>query len=150
MSKFIFTILSTALVSSFAFASAPAAAGRTRAIQPSQNEMDFGIVAGAFAPKPKTVKAGGTKYTVIAPDLIEPACNSTQIVIWVSDENLPGDAGGVAYNLGVQANKLVSVKAVNGEVEIVYKVGRIDDCATFDTKTAYVKYPGAAGPLSIR
>ena len=112
-------------------------------IAPSSNEMDFGIVAGAFAGRPKIVVAGNYTYNIIAPDLVEPACNSTQIVLWVEDDTLEGEARGVAYNLGVQASKLVSVNASGDELQIVYRVNNIDDCSTSTDVTKFVKYTGS-------
>ena len=125
-------------------------ASGSKTIAPTHEDRDWGIVTGAFAPKMKTVKAGSYTYNVIAPDLIEPACNSSQIVLWVEDATLEGDAGGVAYNLGYQISAVQSAKAVGDELEIKYTVNNIDDCSTSVKKTVYLKYPGAAGALSVR
>ena len=119
-------------------------------IEVSDNPTDYGIVAGAFAPKPIKVTAGGVTYHVIAPDMVEPACNSTQIVIWVEDETLLGDAGGAAYNLRAHASKVLGVNPVGDELEIFYAYNDVEDCSTTKYQTTYVKYLGHAKPLAIR
>lgn len=119
-------------------------------VKPSSSLLDYGIVAGAFAPKPVSVKAGNVTYHVITPDLIEPACNSTQIVIWVEDNYLEANQGGVAYNLGEQISKVLRVTSVGDEIEILFARKNIDDCSTSNFEVVYVKYLGDAKPLSIR
>lgn len=119
-------------------------------IEPSADSLDYGIVAGAFAPKPTKVVAGGVTYHVITPDLVEPACNSTQIVLWIEDENLPGDAGGIAYNLREQVSRVLGVNPVGDELEIFFARNDTSDCTKQIYETGYVKYTGDAKPLSIR
>lgn len=143
MNKILLTIASLAL-------STVAHADPITSIDPSTNSMDYGIVAGAFAPKPNKVTAGGVTYHVIAPDLVEPACNSTQIVIWVEDENLGGDSGGLAYNLGAQVSAVLGVNPVGEELEIFYAYNDVEDCSKSKYQTAYVKYLGEGKPLAIR
>lgn len=137
----------------FAFAivfSTGIAQGSTSQIAASTRDLDYGVVAGAFAKKPKKVNAGGVTYHVIAPDLIEPACNSTQIIVWVEDPTLEGDAGGIAYNLGVQASSLESVSAEGDELKITYHVNDQNDCSFSVPVTVYLKYTGAGNPLEVR
>ena len=126
------------------------ASAATVPIAASTDNMDYGIVAGAFAKKPKKVTAGGVTYHIIAPDLIEPACNSTQIVVWVEDDKLGGDSGGVAYNLGVQANAFISAVANGSEVKVVYRVNDSSDCSFSVPVTVYLKYTGAGNALEVR
>ena len=119
-------------------------------IAASENPMDSGIAAGALFSKVKVAKLGENTFHVIATDLIEPACNSVQIIVWVSDANLEGDAGGVTYNLGKQVSKVTRVRAVKNEVLVTYQVKNIDDCSTSTTETMAIQYPGAGAPLVSR
>lgn len=147
MNKILMVLASLALS---AFASSVSFADPITEIEPSTNNMDYGIVAGAFAPKPTKVVAGGVTYHVIAPDLVEPACNSTQIVLWIEDENLEGDSGGLAYNLGEQVSRVLGVNPVGDEVEIFFARNDVSDCSKQIYETVYVKYLGEAKPLAIR
>ncbi len=143
MKKFMLTFVSMMLTAGFATAA-------TVPIAASTDNMDYGVVAGAFAKKPKKVVAGGVTYYIIAPDLIEPACNSTQIVVWVDDHTLEGDQGGVAYNLGVQANAFVSAVADGAEVKVTYRVNDVSDCSKSAPTTVYLKYTGSGNALEVR
>lgn len=131
-------------VSTFGISSAHAAG-----IAPSTDPIDTGIVAGAFSGKPKLVIAGGVSYHVIEAYLVEPACNPTQVVLWVEDENLEGDSGGLAYNLGLQISSIDDVKDVNGYLEVTYTRNDVSDCSVGIQEKILVKYPGAAGALEV-
>lgn len=154
MTKSLFAIAAifamTAALSTAAFASAVAFASTAKTIPSTTNEMDYGVVVGALASKVRTAKIRDYTYSVIAADFTEPACNSTQIVLWVSGEGFEGDAGGIAFNLGYQAASVTSVKVVKDEVEIKFKLNNIDDCSTSVAKTVYVKYTAGAVDLSVR
>ncbi|MGZ3696205.1 MAG: hypothetical protein ACXWQO_19450 [Bdellovibrionota bacterium] len=138
--KNILTILAALLVSTAAFAD----------VAPSENPVDFGIASGALNSKVFRVKAGKTNYAVIGVDLVEPACNSTQAVIWVSDDSLEGDAGGVAYNLGVQISSILSVKTKGDEVVITVRRNDVSDCSKGIKETYAIQYTGNAGKLSVK
>ncbi len=143
MNKFVLTLVSMIFTAGLAEAA-------TVPVEASTDNMDYGIVAGAFAKKPKKVTAGGVTYHVIAPDLIEPACNSSQIVVWVEDYTLEGDTGGAAYNLGVQMNELISVVADGSELKVTYRVNDVSDCSKSAPTTVYLKYTGGGNALEVR
>jgi hypothetical protein len=138
--KVIFAVIAATLISASAFAD----------IAPSENPMDFGIASGALNSKVIRVKAGKTAYAVIGVDLVEPACNSTQAVIWVSDENLEGDAGGLAYNLGIQVSQVLGAKAQGDAVAITVRRNSVEDCSKSKTETYIVQYPGKGGALKTK
>lgn len=119
-------------------------------VGPSMNNMDFGIVSGALNSTVHRVTAGNYNYAVIGVDLVEPACNSTQAVIWVSDENVEGDAGGVAYNLGLQVSAISSVTTAGDKVVIETTRNEVEDCSTKIKETYEVQYTGNAGQLKVR
>lgn len=119
-------------------------------IAASENPMDSGIASGALFSKVRVAKVGANTVHVIATDLVEPACNPVQIIVWVSDANLEGDAGGVTYNLGKQVSKVTRVKAIKNETLITYQVNDPSDCSTSTTETMAIQYPGAGAPLVSR
>ena len=119
-------------------------------VAPSTNSLDFGIVAGALASKTVKLKAGKTTYHVIATDLVEPACNSVQAVIWVDDENVEGDAGGVAYNLGLQFSSLVNAKAKGEKVVVTVRRNDPSDCTQGIVEAYEIQYAGNAGNLAVK
>lgn len=130
-----------------ALASIPAFAAD---VAPSTDSMDFGIASGALNSKVVRVTAGKTAYAVIGVDLVEPACNSVQTVIWVSDENLEGDAGGLAYNLHLQSSELVSAKAKGDAVIISLRRNNVEDCSKGKVETYAIQYVGKGAPLKMK
>jgi hypothetical protein len=116
----------------------------------TDNPMDFGIVAGALFSTKTTVKAGKYTYSVIAPDLTEPACNSIQAIVWVQDDTLEGDAGGATYNLGIQINQIISVKAKGDQVIIKTRRNSTEDCSKGNVETYAVQYTGGAAELKVK
>lgn len=118
-------------------------------IEPTKNEVDYGVVVGALASKVFKVKAGNYQYAVVAADFDEPACNPVQAVVNVIDDSLEGE-GSATYNLGLNFSKVVSAKA-NGS-KVVLNVVRNDtgDCTKGIHETYTLEYPGKAGPLSFK
>ena len=119
-------------------------------IAPSEDTMDFGIAAGDLNSKVFKVKADKYEYDVIAADLVEPACNSVKAIIWVNDDQLPGDSGGVAYRLNSNFSAITSVQKQGNSIVITGRQNTPEDCTKHVVKTFTVEYPGNGGELSVK
>jgi hypothetical protein len=81
--------------------------------------------------------------------LVEPACNPTQAVVWVSDDTIEGDAGGVTYNLGLQVSAVTDVKAKGNQVLVTVRKNDTGDCTKSVKETYAIEYHGVETPLSM-
>lgn len=127
-------------------------AATTSTVTVSDNALDMGIVVGATSSKKFTVKTPAFTYVIIGADLGEPACNSVQAVIWVQDGEIAGDAGGAAYNLGLQFSGILSAKAQGHKVVLKVRRNNPEDCTknTIETYTfSYTSANGDAGSLTL-
>lgn len=127
------------------FAAATAFAG----IPASQSPLDFGVSVGALSSKVFRVKAGKIEYAVIAADFGEPACNSVQTIVTVTDEAIGGEDPSITYNLGTQVTGITSVRAKGDQVVIAASVSKPEDCLKTLPKTFTIQYKGQKSDLNF-
>ena len=87
-------------------------------LQPSSDELDFGIVTGAIDAEIKRVSAGSFNYRIIAADYIEPALNSRSLVINLEEYMQGGQYAQFTYHLPANFSKLISAEAQGNSVLI--------------------------------